>query len=198
MLGSQRLHYTYLLGTFAGLCTIIGTLWQMFGAEQGWSWPWALLLVAVLCLAGLRVVSADSVEMKFRVRRACKAIKFRADRTIDIAAGDCSWLGFELEDLTTMIGDPGVKLRMVCRPTANRSHEANLETLAKCGNADIREYVEDYHLRCIIIDRGCAFHEEMLLLEKKDTARDVLAWLRMPASTLNGCPDVAWYAWLPV
>lgn len=171
-----------LLGLVGSVCTIVGTLWQLLGAQERWSWPWALLLVAVVSLSLKLQLSPDSVSLKFRVRRACKVIKLRATHTIDIAAGDCSWLGDELEELQARLGEKGIRLRMICEETGNPSYCKNIEALAKNSLCDVRRYGDESLLRCIIIDRESELDREMLLLERRTTANEIVSFFPTPGS----------------
>jgi hypothetical protein len=168
------------LGVVGSVCTVVGTLWQLFGTEERWAWPWALLLTAVVSLAIMLQLSPGSVSLKFLVRRACKVIKLRASRTIDIAAGDCSWLGDELAELQKWLTDEGIELRMVCEETANPSCLENIESLAGGEQSNVRRYGEESLLRCIIIDRNSKSHREMLLLERRTTANEIVSLIPTP------------------
>lgn len=170
-----------LLGVVGGLCTVVGTLWQVFGTQERWTWPWVLLLAAVVFLALMLQLSPGSVSLKFRVRLACKVIKLRATRTIDIASGDCSWLGSELADLKARLAEKGIKLRMVCEETGNPSYLRNIEALAGSQLSDVRRYGQESLLRCVIIDRESKAHREMLLLERRAMASEITRLFRTPA-----------------
>ena len=174
------------LAAVASLCTIGGTLWPVLAPEERWTWPCVLLLTGVVSLAVMLRVSPDSVSLKCRVRRACKLIKLRAAHTIDIAAGDCSWLGAELADLRGILQTKGIELRMVCEETANPSYLANVETLAGLKGSEVRRFGEESLLRCIIIDRDNKSRREMLLLERKSTANEIFSLVRVPEPLQRG------------
>ena len=86
-------NYLVWLGTLA---SIVACFLEVFGISGSFTWSSGLFLVAVALLA--LAVARDPLQrqLRFVVKRACKIIKRHAESTLDIAAGDCSWLPAEI------------------------------------------------------------------------------------------------------
>ena len=169
------------LATLGTLSSVIGLFLQMAGASGPWSWSNALLLFCVLCFAVLLMSNPNTVCYRFQVRRACRRMKSLAGETIDIAAGDCSWLQEELPALRRQL-DNGVRVRLLCRPTQVQDYLKAIDGLAQHGNAEVRRYgpAFELYLRCIVIDRKRPQHAAMLVIDKSVPVRWILGLLAVP------------------
>lgn len=181
MFPDHRTGLRVLTGLLAAICSITGLVIQLWNISGVWSWTTILFLVSIVCCALLILFDPSTVTCRFAVLKACKHIKEIAGETIDIAAGDCSWLNDELPVIKRKL-DNGVRVRLLCRPTQDADHLTAIRELSKYQNADIRRYGPKFelYLRCIIVDRNRPQHAGMLVLDKHLTARAVLGRLSIP------------------
>lgn len=168
---------------FGTLASSLALILQALGISGNLTWASALFLAAVACLAA--AVAHDPLErsLRFIVKQACWKIKEHAGETIDIAAGDCSWLPEELPMLKSKL-DGGInRIRLLCRPTEDPACRSAIDELASCDKVDVRTYPADFqmYLRCIIIDRNRPQNQAMILLDKKFLSRNVLGIGPRPA-----------------
>lgn len=170
-----------LTGVLAVISSITGLALQVWIMSDVWPWTTILFLLSIVCCASLLLFDPSTVNYRFRVRKACKRIKEIGGETIDIAAGDCSWLKEELPVIKQKL-DNGVRVRMLCRPTQDADYIAAIRELSQHANADVRRYEPKFelYLRCIIVDRDRPQHEAMLVLDKHVTAQTILGRLPTP------------------
>jgi hypothetical protein len=169
-------------GIISGFATITSLIWQMV-TTTGSIWPWWLLLLALLSGAAAVTLWQPAVRLKWRVRTACVRVKKDAQDTIDVAAGDCSWLPAELEAFRKKVQQEGVKLRLLCQPPRSEEARSALAELASWKGVEIKQYSEKadpLYLRCIIVDRARLQSEVMLLLDKVPDSHSATSLINVP------------------
>jgi hypothetical protein len=173
-----------LTGGLATTCTIAAFVLQFYGS---WatstlpSWSWVLIVLSLGLFLHLFIFQDDTVRFRWRVLSACKRIKEIADESIDIAAGDCSWLAAEIAVLQRQLDD-GKKIRLLCRPGVDATTNRFIAEIAAHSNAEVRHYPPDFamHLRCIIIDRMKPNAGRVVLIDKERPASRILGVFTPP------------------
>lgn len=174
-----------LTGGLATVCTIAAFALQVYASWKQAQLPsssWILTVFALFLFLFLFLFQDDTVRFRFRVLGACRRMKELSVETIEVAAGDCSWLARDLGIIRAKL-DQNVKLRLLYRPGTDVTTNELIWQLATHRNAEVRQYESgfDTYLRCIIIDRNKPNAARMVLIDKESPSNRVLGIFTPPS-----------------
>lgn len=165
-----------LLGVLATLMSIISFVWQFSQQpEHRVMGPWSTLVLAFVSVTILALLPSDRTRIRWRLLHACRKLKQSARETIDIAAGDCSWLLEEWPLIKDKL-DNGVKVRLLCRRPASPPLVDAINRLATYPNATVCTFAleEEEVFRCILIDSKKADSQRVLVIDKQTNPGSVM------------------------
>ena len=173
----MKLYLTW-LATLTSLCAFVLQSLGIWGELNKTSALFGVAIVAFLLTIGF---DSSTRRLRFLVKRGCKAIKKHASATLDIAAGDCSWLPDEVELLTER-STSGVAIRLLCERTQNPSWTEAIARVASLPTAEVRTYSHDFgtDLRCVLADAARPPNRALILLDKTITARTFFGFVSCP------------------
>lgn len=174
---------TSILGGLATVAGLVSFIWQFFVEGDASKGPWWLLAGALALVVVLHLYGTNTVRSRWRVLWSCRRIKAQAEESIDIAAGDCSWLPSELPVLEERLEKKtALRVRLICRRPVDREYKEAIDRLNSQSWAEVRTYAPDFRLflRCIIVDGQRKRAEKMLLIEKHPSPSSVIGLIPYP------------------
>jgi hypothetical protein len=166
-----------LISTALGIVNAACTMFDAPPAVRIWL---SIGAVAFLLLYfSIAALASPEQSVAWRVSRYCKQVKKGATRTIDIAAGDCSWLDEEKTIFIEAMAK-GVAVRLLVERVATQSpgSQATLKAIAGSNSAKFQVRViprKSKKLRCIVIDQESPASTR-LLFQKKPPSGATADW----------------------
>ncbi|MHC4398873.1 MAG: hypothetical protein ACYTG0_04255 [Planctomycetota bacterium] len=163
----------------ASLLAIAGVVWGVVAAPNQ-TIPFWLLAISVASTFAISVYDPRSATLKFRVRQVCSRIKARAETTLSIAAGDCSWIVHERQQLLQIAET--VRVRLLCIKNLTDPVREVLSELARHNNITIHTYetYKEMPFRFIIADGEKQQGRSMIYVDKRVPVFDLMGFFSIP------------------